>query len=81
MLGVRLAELCAYQDVAYARCYLGFVRQVWEVDRGLSGGLQFTRAVVRGLYKLMRIGRIRGSRGWRRATAAKIGCAPCSMGR
>ena len=52
-LGVRLAELCAYQDVAYAQRYLGFVRQVWEVDRGLSGGLQFTRAVVRGLYKLM----------------------------
>ena len=52
-LGVRLAELCAYQDVAYARRYLEFVRQVWEVDRGLSGGLQLTRAVVRGLYKLM----------------------------
>ena len=30
-----------------------FVRQVWEVDRGLSHGLQLTRAVVRGLYKLM----------------------------
>lgn len=52
-LGVRLAELCAYQDVAYARCYLRFVRQVWEADRGLSPGLQLTRAVVRGLYKLM----------------------------
>ena len=52
-LGVRLAELCAYQDVAYAQRYLQFVRQVWEVDRGFSRGLQFTRAVVRGLYKLM----------------------------
>ena len=52
-LGVRLAELCAYQDVAYARHYLEFVRRVWEVDRGLSHGLQLTRAVVRGLYKLM----------------------------
>ena len=52
-LGVRLAELCAYQDVAYAQRYLRFVRQVWEVDRGLSHGLQLTRAVGRGLYKLM----------------------------
>ena len=52
-LGVRLAELCAYQDVAYAQHYLRFVRQVWEADRGLSHSLQLTRAVVRGLYKLM----------------------------
>lgn len=52
-LGVRLAELCAYQDLAYARRYLEFVRQVWAVDRGLSHGLQLTQAVVRGLYKLM----------------------------
>ena len=52
-LGVRLAELCAYQDVAYAQRYLQFVHQVWEVDRGFSRGLQLTRAVVRGLYKLM----------------------------
>ena len=29
------------------------MRQVWGVDRGLSHGLQLTRAVVRGLYKLM----------------------------
>lgn len=53
-LGVRLAELCAYQDEAYARRYLAFVSRVWQQEqRGPDRGLQLTKAVVRGLYKLM----------------------------
>ena len=52
--GVRLAELCAYQDHSYARRYLSFVKEVWSADQDHPARrLQLTRAVLRGLYKLM----------------------------
>ena len=51
---MRLAELCAYQDHSYARRYLSFVKEVWSADQDHPARrLQLTRAVLRGLYKLM----------------------------
>lgn len=53
-LSLRVAELCAYQDAAYARRYLEVVRQVRQVDgRFPNRGWALTRAVVFNLYKLM----------------------------
>ena len=53
-LGVRLAELCAYQDVEYARSYLELVQQVWQAEAHLPDrGGALTRAVIIQLYKIM----------------------------
>ena len=49
----RFAELCEYQDAAYAEAYLQFVEQVWnlERERGLSG--EFTDVVAHQLFRMM----------------------------
>ena len=53
-LGVRLHELCAYQDEAYARQYLDFTLGVLRAERERQDrGFELTRAVIAGLYKLM----------------------------
>jgi len=53
-LCTRLAELCDYQDEAYARRYLSWIQKVWQAERGLPArDLKLTRAVVRGLFKIM----------------------------
>jgi indolepyruvate ferredoxin oxidoreductase len=53
-LEIRVPELIAYQNAAYAREYVDFVRRVAEVEAERapgSGGL--AEAVARNLYKLM----------------------------
>ncbi|HIL10442.1 MAG TPA: 2-oxoacid ferredoxin oxidoreductase, partial [Candidatus Latescibacteria bacterium] len=53
-LCTRLAELCDYQDEAYARRYLSWIQKVWQVEQGLpTRDVKLTRAVVRGLFKIM----------------------------
>jgi indolepyruvate ferredoxin oxidoreductase len=53
-LSLRVAELCAYQDAAYARRYLEVVRHVWQRDGDFPDNCQaLTLAVVVNLYKLM----------------------------
>ena len=53
-LATRLAELCDYQDESYARRFLSYVQKVWQAEQNLSDrGLTLTRAVVRGLFKIM----------------------------
>jgi len=49
----RFAELCEYQDAAYAEAYFQFVEQVWslERERGLSG--EFTDVVAHQLFRMM----------------------------
>ena len=52
--GVRLTELCAYQDEAYSRRYADFVRKVGRAEAGLAhSGQDLTRTVIANLYKLM----------------------------
>lgn len=50
LLRLRVPELVAYQDEAYARQYVDFVSKVKEAD-GSDG--RFTEAVARYLFKLM----------------------------
>ncbi len=52
-LAVRIAELCAYQDAAYAAVYVEFVESVYNRERemGLSG--EFAQAVSKQFYRLM----------------------------
>ena len=53
-LGLRLVELCAYQDEGYTQRYLDLVQRVWKADALLvnrSG--QLTRMVIDQYYKLM----------------------------
>ncbi len=53
-LSVRLRELCAYQDLDYARQYADFVGRVWQSEQRFADrGWRLTRAVVANLYKLM----------------------------
>jgi len=54
LVEIRAPDLAAYQDVAYARRYLEFVRQVAarEQDR-TPGQTRIAEAVARHLYKLM----------------------------
>jgi indolepyruvate ferredoxin oxidoreductase len=51
LLEVRVTELIAYQDAAYARSYGDFVRSV--LLRELPGRTDMTEAVAAGLHKLM----------------------------
>jgi indolepyruvate ferredoxin oxidoreductase len=54
LLEVRVPELIAYQDVAYARRYVDFIRRVAEAERAVAPGeARLTQAVARHLYKLM----------------------------
>ncbi len=53
-LGLRIAELCAYQDVAYARRFVDQIRVVRRADVFFPDRrLALTQAVVSSLYKLM----------------------------
>jgi indolepyruvate ferredoxin oxidoreductase len=54
LLEVRVPELIAYQDAAYARRYVDFVRRVAETERAaMPGEIRLAEAVARYLYKLM----------------------------
>src|SRR5262249_57471574 len=54
LLEVRVPELIAYQDAAYARRYVDFVRRVAETERtAVPGEARLAEAVARHLYKLM----------------------------
>jgi indolepyruvate ferredoxin oxidoreductase len=54
LLEVRVPELIAYQDAAYARRYVEFVRTVAETEaRKTPGRTGLSEAVARSLHKLM----------------------------
>jgi indolepyruvate ferredoxin oxidoreductase len=54
LIEVRVPELIAYQDVAYARGYVQFVRGVAAAERAaVPGETRLAEAVARYLYKLM----------------------------
>jgi indolepyruvate ferredoxin oxidoreductase len=54
LLEVRVPELIAFQDLAYAQTYCEFVRRVCEAERWLPGGeTRLSEAVARSLFKLM----------------------------
>jgi indolepyruvate ferredoxin oxidoreductase len=54
LLEIRVPELIAYQNAAYAREYVDFVRRVAQVEAERAPGRSgFTEAVARHLYKLM----------------------------
>jgi indolepyruvate ferredoxin oxidoreductase len=54
MLAIRLGELIAYQDVAYAKEYVDFVLSVADREAEASTHPpELTHAVIRYLYKLM----------------------------
>lgn len=54
LLEVRVPDLVEYQDLAYARRYVEFVRRVREVEaRRAPGRTAIVEAVARYLYKLM----------------------------
>jgi indolepyruvate ferredoxin oxidoreductase len=54
LLAIRVPELVDYQDAAYARSYVEFVRRVAEVERAaVPGSTALAEAVARHLFKLM----------------------------
>ncbi|GAA3021243.1 indolepyruvate ferredoxin oxidoreductase family protein [Actinokineospora globicatena] len=53
LLDVRLPELVAYQDEAYAQRYLGVVRRVADAERAAGLPTTLSEAVARNLFKLM----------------------------
>ncbi|OUC06743.1 hypothetical protein RY27_19120, partial [Litorilinea aerophila] len=54
LLEIRVPELIAYQDLAYARHYVAFVRQVLDAERRTMGDqTRLSEAVARYLFKLM----------------------------
>ena len=54
MLRWRIPELVAYQNAAYARQYVDFVRRVFEVEsQRMPGETRLSEAVARYLFKLM----------------------------
>jgi indolepyruvate ferredoxin oxidoreductase len=54
LVGRRSEELIAYQDVAYARSYIGFVREAAEAERRAGAeGDEIAKAVGLNLFKLM----------------------------
>jgi indolepyruvate ferredoxin oxidoreductase len=54
LLTVRVPELVAYQDAAYAREYVAFVRRVAGAEQaGVPGETRLAEAVARHLFKLM----------------------------
>jgi indolepyruvate ferredoxin oxidoreductase len=54
LLEIRVPELIAYQNAAYARRYVDFVRQVAQVEAERAPGRRgLAEAVARQLYKLM----------------------------
>jgi indolepyruvate ferredoxin oxidoreductase len=54
LLEIRVPELIAYQDQAYARPYVDFVTRVREAEqKAISGDSRLSEAVARHLFKLM----------------------------
>ncbi len=53
MLAIRVAELTAYQDRAYADRYLAVVRRAVEAERRAGGDGTFARTVAHQLHRLM----------------------------
>ncbi|MBI2554691.1 MAG: 2-oxoacid:acceptor oxidoreductase family protein, partial [Candidatus Rokubacteria bacterium] len=54
LLEARVPELIAYQNAAYAREYVEFVKRVLDAERrAVSGETRLSEAVARYLYKLM----------------------------
>jgi indolepyruvate ferredoxin oxidoreductase len=54
LLEIRVPELIAYQDAAYAGPYVDFVKRVVEVERQTNvGETRLSQAVARYLFKLM----------------------------
>jgi indolepyruvate ferredoxin oxidoreductase len=54
LLVVRVPELIAYQNVAYAQTYVEFVQTVWAAEQSAGTGKSlFSEAVARYLHKLM----------------------------
>jgi len=54
LLEIRVPELIAYQNAAYARDYVDVVRRVREAERGASpDDSRLSEAVARNLFKLM----------------------------
>ena len=54
LLEIRVPDLVAYQDAAYARSYVEFVRKVADAERArVPGETRLSEAVARYLYKLM----------------------------
>src|SRR3989441_2691074 len=54
LLAIRVPELIAYQDAAYARAYVAFVKRVWDAERAaVAGSSALSEAVARYLFKLM----------------------------
>ena len=54
LVAIRIGELIAFQDVAYAGEYVDFILYVAEREaEACTGPMKFTQAVIRYLYKLM----------------------------
>ncbi|MGE5049778.1 MAG: indolepyruvate ferredoxin oxidoreductase family protein, partial [Deltaproteobacteria bacterium] len=54
LLDIRAPDLASYQDLAYARTYLEFVKQVASREQEvMPGRTRLAEAVARNLYKLM----------------------------
>jgi indolepyruvate ferredoxin oxidoreductase len=54
LLEIRVPELIAYQNVAYARPYVDFVKRVFAAEQSaVSGETALAEAVARYLFKLM----------------------------
>ena len=52
-LELRAAELVDYQDIAYARSYVEFVRRTAEAEAAVSDDTALAEAVAAGLHKFM----------------------------
>jgi indolepyruvate ferredoxin oxidoreductase len=54
LLEIRVPELIAYQDLAYAQAYVAFVKRVAETERAvMPGQTRLSTGVTRYLFKLM----------------------------
>ncbi len=53
LLEIRVPDLVAYQNEAYAKQYADFVAMVWKKERTLGPDTALSAAVARYLYKLM----------------------------
>ena len=54
LASIRVRELSEYQDEAYARQYLDFVKHVWAAEQArVPGRTKVSEAVARHLFKLM----------------------------
>jgi indolepyruvate ferredoxin oxidoreductase len=77
LIAKRVAFLTAYQNVAYAADFRGFVERVRAVESAL-GGQRLTEAVTRGLFKLMaykdeyEVARLHSDRGFLDGIAARF---------